>query len=291
MQEAILEFYRSADATEGSGRYTSAFAGLSDDVASIASGVQGLLLHEHLVSHYGVDLSRERWMQSHTRSVHGILENVCALSSAPLTSQRAPAERAIGVCRHFTLLMTAILRSKGIPARARCGFGAYFESGKFVDHWVCEYWSAEQRRWMMVDAQIDPLQKKLFGIDFDLLDVPRDRFLVAGNAWMLCREGGADPAAFGIMEMKGWWFIAGNIVRDIAALNNVVMLPWDVWGGMMGVDETPVAHRLEWFDHLAELSRDPDAHFEEMRSRYESDERLRVPSTVFNAVLNRQETV
>ena len=29
----------------------------------------------------------------------------------------------------------------GVPARARCGFGAYFEKGKFVDHWVTEYWN------------------------------------------------------------------------------------------------------------------------------------------------------
>jgi hypothetical protein len=40
---------------------------------------------------------------------------------------RATTEWQVGVCRHFTLLHVAMLRTQGIPARARCGFGAYFE--------------------------------------------------------------------------------------------------------------------------------------------------------------------
>ena len=39
----------------------------------------------------------------------------------------------------------------------------------------------------MVDAQIDEVQQNLFNNDFDLLDVPRDRFLVAGDAWAMPR--------------------------------------------------------------------------------------------------------
>ena len=51
----------------------------------------------------------------------------------------------VGVCRHFTLLHVAMLRAHGVAARARCGFGAYFEKGKFVDHWVTEYWNESRR--------------------------------------------------------------------------------------------------------------------------------------------------
>ena len=28
------------------------------------------------------------------------------------------------------------------------------------------------------------------------------------------------------------WFIAGNVLRDLAALNRMELLPWDVWGLM-----------------------------------------------------------
>ena len=106
-----------------------------------------------------------------------------------------------------------MLRAHGVPARARCGFGAYFEKGKFIDHWVSEYWNAAQRRWILVDAQLDERQRELFRIAFDPQDVPRDRFLVAGDAWRRCRAGEADPQAFGILDMHGLWFIAGSFAQ------------------------------------------------------------------------------
>ena len=83
---------------------------------------------------------------------------------------------------------------------------------------------------MLVDAQLDARQRELFKIAFDPLDVPRDQFLVAGDAWQRCRAGKADPTAFGILDMYGLWFIAGNVIRDVAALNDHEMLPWDVLG-------------------------------------------------------------
>jgi len=49
--------------------------------------------------------------------------------------------------------------------------------------------------------------------------------------------------------------------------------------------------QLGFFDRLAALTRAPDASFAELRTPYESDDRLPVPATVFNAVLNRPEAV
>lgn len=69
------------------------------------------------------------------------------------------------------------------------------------------------------------------------------------------------------------------------------MLPWDVWGGMPKQDDTLGADELTFFDHPADVTRDPDAGFDELRSLYETDERLRVPARVFNATLNREEAV
>jgi hypothetical protein len=202
-----------------------------------------------------------------------------------LKEARSPKERQVGVCRHFTLLQVSMLRSQGLPARARCGFGAYFEPGKFLDHWVTEYWNEEQDRWVMVDAQMDPRQRELFKLAFDPLDMPRGQFLVAGEAWALCRAGAADPQAFGILDMHGLWFIASNVIRDLAALNNREMLPWDGWGAMVA-DDSRIDTDL--IDRVAALTREPDIHFDELRAAYR-DPRLAVPATVFNHVLNRPE--
>jgi hypothetical protein len=91
--------------------------------------------------------------------------------------------------------------------------------------------------------------------------------------------------------MNGLWFIAGNLIRDVAGLNKMEMLPWDVWGAMPNPDETLQTDQLAFFDRLAALTHTPDTSFEELRSLYEGDDRLRVPATVFNAVLNRPEVV
>ena len=83
-------------------------------------------------------------------------------------------------------------------------------------------------------------------------------YLVAGDAWQRCRAGQLDPNAFGILDMYGLWFIASNVIRDAAALNDHVMLPWDVWGAM-----TPRNDELDpaFTDRLAALTVEPDRHF------------------------------
>jgi hypothetical protein len=264
---------------------------LPGDVAALTHVVQGLLLHEHWASAYGVTLSDERRAGSHVRPVERMIERVLAIDDRPLDAARSLEQRQVGVCRHFTVLLVALLRARGVPARARCGFGSYFAPGRFEDHWVGEYWHAAESRWILVDAQLDELQRKTLGIDFDPLDVPRDRFVVAADAWQSCRSGARDPATFGIFDMRGLWFVAGNVLRDTAALCNMEMLPWDVWGAMCAPNEPLPAERLALFDRLAELTRTPDAGFDELRALYDGDERLRVPASVYNAVLGRVETV
>lgn len=259
--------------------------GLPTGVGALAGIVQGLLIHEHVAPAYGVGLSQARRETSHLRRVEDLLSAIVAADPRPLDRARPPAERVVGVCRHFTLLHVAMLRRQGMTARARCGFATYFAPGKFVDHWVTETWDADRRRWILVDAQLDDHQRRLFGIDFDPLDVPRDRFLVAGDAWRLCREGRADPSAFGIHDMAGLWFVASNVIRDVAALADRAMLPWDVWGAMTS-DDAALDRPL--IDGLARLSSAPEGREPEIAAAL-ADPRVAVPATVFNAVRNRAE--
>lgn len=269
-------------AMSDAGRHAALFNGLPRDTAALAKTVQGLLLHQHIAPAYGVMLSSDQRAQSHVRAVEKILDDIVTRDRRPLSAARAINERQVGVCRHFTLLHVAMLRTHSIPARARCGFGAYFESGKYLDHWVTEYWNEGRECWVLFDAQIDDRQRELFKIEFDTTDVPRDQFVVAGDAWSYCRGGRIDPTAFGILDMHGLWFIAGNLIRDVAALNNLEMLPWDVWGAMCRQDSEL---DLAFFDRMATISREPDAHVAELSALY-CDKRVSVPGTVFNAELN-----
>jgi hypothetical protein len=282
-----LDTYRTPVAMSDAGRQARLFDGLPHDVGGLAQVVQGLMVHEHIAPAYGLTLSPEQHAQAHLRSVEKILEIIAAQDRKPLPVARPAGERVVGVCRHFTLLHVAMLRAQGVAARARCGFGAYFVERMFIDHWVTEYWNEAQKRWVLVDAQLDGRQRELFKIGFDPLDVPRDQFLVAGQAWELCRAGKADPDSFAILDMHGLWLIAGNVIRDVAALNNHEMLPWDVWGAMTRND---AELDLPLIDRLAELSHAPDEHPAELQAAYE-DRRIAVPGTVFNAVLNRPDPV
>jgi Transglutaminase-like superfamily len=150
---------------------------LPDGIPGLAAVVQGLLIHEHMAENYGVTLTDADRASVHIRPVSELLAQIVARDGRPLPIARVPGARLPVNCRHFTVMMTAMLRANGTPARARCGFGGYFGTGAFEDHWVCEYWDSSGQRWSLVDAQIDDRQRGWFDIDFDLTDVPRDRVL------------------------------------------------------------------------------------------------------------------
>jgi hypothetical protein len=279
-----LDTWRTPVDLSDAGAQAGLFDDLPRDVAGLAKVVQGLLIHEHIAPAYGVTLANEQHEQAHTRSVEAMLASTVAHDPRPLSAARPAGERQVGVCRHFTLLHVAMLRHAGVPARARCGFGAYFQKGKFLDHWVTEYWNAKESRWVLVDTQLDARQRELFQITFDPLDVPRDRFLVAGDAWRLYRSGQAPADDFCILDLKGPWLIAGNLVRDIAALNNREMLPWDCWAPMPQPDSDV---DLPLFDRLAPMSSAPEAHAGELQSVY--CQKLAVPAKVMNAIRRQLE--
>ena len=185
-------------------------------------------------------------------------------------------------CRHFATLLTALLRHGGVPARARCGFASYFEQGKYVDHWVCEYWSGAEQRWASADAQIDDLQRKIARIDFDTTDMPAERFWTGGAAWLLCRSGAADAERFGIADMWGLWYVRSNLKLDLASLNKVELLPWDFWGKKL--DELS-DHECALLDRVARLAASADsADWTELRAISTGDAELRVPEALMERV-------
>jgi Transglutaminase-like superfamily len=285
------EFYTQPGTMTSAGRHAPLLAGLPQDIPGLAAVGRGLLIHEHMAEGYGVTLSDEERASVHVRQVERMLELIMARDGRPLDVAREPAARLPVNCRHFTVLMVAMLRAQGRPARARCGFGGYFNDGFFEDHWVCEYWHPGQQRWNLVDAQIDHTQRDWFPIDFDVTDVPRDRFLVAGDAWASCRAGKADPKTFGLslLNESGDWWIASNLMRDAAALGNIELLPWDCWGAMPRAHEPIDEERCALFDRLATLTQEPDGSFTELLGLCQTDERLRVPATVRNAVRGHDE--
>ncbi|MEV7393784.1 transglutaminase-like domain-containing protein [Streptomyces sp. NPDC091215] len=204
--------------------------GLPRDPRSLTRIVRGLIVHRMEGERLGYDIPEERLHHDgESRYVREILRILRERKDAPLTEHRSCDQRFVGTCRDFSLLLCALLRATGTPARLRAGYGTYFAEGFHDDHWVTEYRAADGS-WRLADAQV---AAGLYDVPFDPLDVPRDRFVVAGQAWRACRAGEADPGTFGVWAepgLRGLWLVRRNVVLDLAARHGTEPLPWDGWG-------------------------------------------------------------
>ncbi|MFH8220471.1 transglutaminase-like domain-containing protein [Streptomyces sp. NPDC018057] len=248
---------------------------LPRDPGRLAGLVRDLIIHRGEGERFGWTIPRDRLHHdAETRYVTGILRLLAERGTAPLTEPRPPARRFVGTCRDFALLHCSLLRATGTPARVRCGFATYFEDGCFADHWVTEF-RTPRGTWRLADAQLHHTYE---GLDFDPVDVPRDRFLVAADAWRACRSGRADPRRFGVIGLAGiagLWFVGADLLRDLAALNGVELLPWDMWGPGAADDSALDAAHLALLDRVAAARTE-----EELRELYAREARLTVPEVI-----------
>ena len=266
------------------------FDQLPRDVSKLREIVQGLVIHVSWASRYGVSVPEDRNQELQLRAVSDKLKQIRKLNGRPVMERRPPEKRLLGNCRDFSIMLCSMLRHLGIPARARCGFATYFLPNHFEDHWICEYW-AKTGRWVMVDAQLDDLQRDKLEIDFDPLDVPDDRFIVAGKAWQTCRSGMADADTFGINDLHGLWFVRGNLGRDLASLNKIELLPWDAWG-LFDKEEKSISNSdLVLLDRAAVVSQRDNGGFADLRSFYLDNGLLRVPRVIASYVRSGREEV
>jgi hypothetical protein len=285
-----LEYYRQPGVITDPGPYAGCLDGLPADIGELVKVVQGLTVHIFWAGRYGLTLPEERQGEVQLRSLQRRLARTLELDSRPLIETRPLEKRIVGNCRDFSVLLVSILRNQGIPARARCGFGVYFVPNHFEDHWVAEYWNASLRRWVLVDAQLDSLQCEAMKISFDPLDVPRDQFIVGGRAWQMCRREDADPDSFGIFNMKGLGFVRGDLVRDVASLNKVELLPWDCWG-LIEKEDLAGSDDLALLDRLADLTCADVPDFETVRDLFQKDSRLFTGQEIHCYTASGMETV
>ena len=270
--------YRTQSPVTDPGRYSAYVEAMPDDLGALATAVQGLIIHLGMGSLYGVTISPERAADAETLEVETILGKIVADDPAPLAEPRAPKRRFVGHCRVVAVLYTALARAKGHAARARAGFSAYFPRF-YGDHWLTEIWDGPANGWRLVDAELDPPLIEATHLEFDPLDVPRDKFLTAGETWQRCRAGELDPNIVGLdPDNAGLQYIRGQLLRDIAALNGYEPAGSDVWGLGGASDDALTEDDYALLDHAASLGKATDADVAELRRLVECDKRLRHPA-------------
>lgn len=131
-----------------------------------------------------------------------------------------------GLCRDFAILAASSFRARGIPARLRVGFADYIVPDSWEDHWLCEWHDGQ--RWKRIDVEF----ASTGGASFNTLDVPRERFLTASEAWFRIKDEPGIAWRFGVssLDLGGEWFVAGSLFRELAALRKLELKPWDYWG-------------------------------------------------------------
>jgi hypothetical protein len=221
---------------------------LPAELAALRQASSQLVFHYRAGGDFAANgVPAERMTEIDARYAGLMLDRVLGRGAPDLARDRQPGDRLVGCCRDATVLFLALARHKGIPARARAGFAAYFHPGWLIDHVVAEVWDEREGRWRLVDGEMDAgWTPEVNGRTVDWLDLTDDQFVTGPRAWQAARAGESDPQRhvvapdLDIPDLRGWPYIAHNVIHDLAALNKTEMLLWDAWGMQLSEGGGPV---------------------------------------------------
>jgi hypothetical protein len=263
MTETELDYFATPGPATDLRDYSELVDPLPSDPKLLAQVVRGLILHYGVAAMQGLLFSAERHADEKRFGAAATLRGILRLDASPLTVERPVERKMLGYCHHFALLHCAFLRAKGVPARARCGFAAYYRQGAWIDHWVTEYWDGHG--WMLIDA------------DSGRDSLTRDDFRDGGTAWLRCRAGRSDPFRYGNHVLWGWDELRGSLVNDLGALNKMEMGDWS-WCDELQVEPLDQPHTTidRLMDSVAPAVSEASS-VEELRLAYRSDALLQPP--------------
>lgn len=290
MEQRLLEHYLQTGTYTYAGPYREYFKGLPDNVEELCKLVCGQVIHRVTLMEgntnanadlrYG-DMTRYPWYRMRC-------EDDVFLTAAAMTAElfrmdergfvpdRAVEHKIVVCCRYVAVLTAAILKAKGIPARCRAGFAPYFAEGKSMDHWITQYWSVEQNRWVSIDADAFFDVEKL---GFSPYDIPAERFDWAADTWLGIRGGTKDGSRFIYADGLGTDSLKAAVrylFYDFHALMNneltFLFLPSFLADKLDDLQEKD----MQEFDRLAELLLHPDENFDRLQYLWENERKYRI---------------
>lgn len=265
---------------------------LPDDVREIGLLVRKSLIHRMTLKNgntgsnadlrYG-DMTKVPWYRQAEDDVFitaaAMLAELYRRDNRGLVLDRAPENKLILTCRFTSILVASLLKIKGIPARVRSGFAPYFQveglpEGKCDDHWINQYWSQPEKRWVTID--VDGSLEDYAKLNF--YDIPEGKFDFSANAWLKARRGKINPDHF---HNAGGWSglvaIAWEIFYDWHCLMNSEV-PYYPHPEIAMLDNFKKAgeKELKEIDDLAELMINPDENFEAMLNIWKTKKEFRL---------------
>lgn len=271
------------------GPYEQELTNLPDEIRELGLLVRQNVIHRTTLAAGNVDTNADLrfgdmnkvpwWRQPEDDilpTTAALLAELHRLDDRGLVADRAVEDKIVVTCRFVAILIASILKSKGIPARVRSGHAPYFEKGQSDDHWVNQYWSDEQERWVTIDVDGSLSLNEAF----DPYDIPSDRFDLPAGAWLDVRAGKVEPDYFyNAGGFRGAMVVAWSLFYDFHSLMNDENI-------YLHLPELVRVHtftnltdtQLEEIDSLAKLMLDPDKNFDQLKEIFETKKEWRLLS-------------
>lgn len=290
MENHILEHYKKTGTYTYAGLYGDYFRSLPDEVPVLGRLVCSQVIHRVTLKEgntnanetllYG-DMNRYPWHRMRCEddvflTATALTAELFRLDGRGFVRDRKVEDKLVVTCRYVSVLMSAILKAKGIPARSRAGFAPYFKEGVSMDHWVNQYYSKEENRWLTFDA--DGFYEE-GGMPLSQYDIPDDRFDWSAKAYLDVRSGKTDGKQYLYADGLGTCGLPAIIrylMYDFHALMNDELtysfLPAYLDGRLAHLTEG----ELQELDRLAEWLSEPDKYFEELCKLWEQEKKYRI---------------
>lgn len=284
--ESINQYYAREDKITSLGAFSKNIP-KPMDIIQACDLVNNLILIDIFVSMKRIKVPESFRHDVNVRTIEEKLDILSKRSHSDFNMPRNHNEKMLGNCRDTSLLLCAILRSNGIPARVRSGFATFFTPKKKFDHWLCEYWDQDKSVWIKVDSWMYQIKhhKALLPFFFRIglkklsytpLDVAEKHFIPGGQAWINCELKGDDSNKYGTEDKKrrGMWFVRDNMLRDILCLNKIELLPWECRGIICGKKGEMSKEDRENLLYIANLSLDIGSNFDKIKQYFQENEGL-----------------
>lgn len=290
MENYILEHYKNTGTFTYAGAYGDYFRSLPDEIPVLGRLVCGQVIHRVTLAEgntnanqgllYG-DMNRYPWYRMRCEddiflTAPALTAELFRLDGRGFVKDRRVEDKIVVTCRYVSVLMSAILKAKGIPARCRAGFAPYFQKGVSMDHWINQYYSEKEGRWITFDA--DGFYEE-GGMPLSQYDIPQGSFDWVAEAYLAVRSGKTDGKQYLFADRAGTRSLPALIrylIYDFHALMNheltYTFLPAYLDGRLDRLTE----EELRKLDQLARWVAKPDRYFDELKEFWERERKFRV---------------
>lgn len=290
MEQRILEHYRQTGTFTYAGEYRDYFRSLPDDIPALGRLICTQVIHRTTLHEgnsnanktllYG-DMNRYPWYRMRCEddvflTATAIAGELFRLDERGFVNDRQVENKLVVTCRYVSVLMSAVLKAKGIPARSRAGFAPYFREGVSMDHWINQYYSEEQKRWITIDA--DGFYEE-GGMPLSQYDMPKDSFDWAAEAYLAVRSKKTDGKRYLYADGLGTCALPALVrylIYDFHALMNQELTYTFLPAYMDGRLDRLTEEELVQLDRLAECLLEPDNNFDELCTIWNRDRKFRI---------------